>query len=91
MVYGNQFPQVILYTVIISLGLGFLNLFIVNIAPRLSARLGFYCSMALLITVGVLLLVLYDRYIRVYLDFGDSRLHSKSSLPFYAFSFRYGL
>lgn len=62
MMFGSEFPKVLLYTSIIALGLGFLNLFIVNCMPRLSARAGFYFCLLLLLAVGILLLVLYDRY-----------------------------
>ena len=61
--------MVLLYTAIISLGLGFLNLVIVNLMPRMSARVGFYFCILLLVGVGVLLLVLYDRYIMGYCRF----------------------
>lgn len=62
MVYGREFKNVILYTALISLSLGLINLFWVNMFPKLSVRFNFYSCFILLLAVGVLLLVIFDRY-----------------------------
>lgn len=46
----------------VALGFGLLKLAYVNCMPRASVRIEFYITILLLIGVGVLLLVLYDRF-----------------------------
>jgi hypothetical protein len=61
MATGKFFKWVLIYTAILSLSFGLLRLVYVNCLPRLSARIDFFFTILVLVAVGVLLLVLYDK------------------------------